>query len=221
MFVLPEWFCISYDRKLPTYLIIFFSSTNQKLWAQQWQLDSDDSLLPILHVYLLVCNHFQTAQTFLHYSFCQLQQEYLTVAQFFSQMHWAKLILTTGKRQQLLFMWNLTFTLVFPKTVSYVTFWARSSKKAGFVSYHLWSISSSYLLYCQAFLHCQSIVCSSIQRNAKAHFGGFVRFFSWCVRTLPKLHLQASTQPVTCFPECFRLHCSRITPQHTTQSSAI
>lgn len=116
--------------------------------------------------------------------------------------------------------WNLTFTLMFLKTVSHVTFWASSSKKAGFVSYHLWSISLSYPSYCQPFLHCQSIVCSSIQRNAKVHFLGCVRLFSWCVHTLPKPQLQASTQPETCFPECFRLHHSRLTPQHTIQSSA-
>lgn len=208
----------------------FLLLTSQKLWAQQRLLDSDYSLLPVLHIYLLTCNHFQTAQTFFHYSCCQLQQEYLTVAQFSSEMYctdwyfsWAKLCLTTGKRQQLLF-WNKllceTWHLhLFSKTASHVTFWARSSKKAGFVSYHLWSISLSYLLYCQPFLHCQSIMCSSIERNVKPVFWG-VRFFSWCVHTLPKLQLQASTQPVTCFPECFRVHHSRLTPQNTIQSSA-
>lgn len=117
-------------------------------------------------------------------------------------------------------MRNLTSTLMFSKTVSHATFWGRSSRKAGFVSYHLWSVSLSYLLYCHPCHHCQSIVCSSSQKNAKARFLGCLRLFSWCVHTLPKLQLQASTHPVTCFSECFRLYHSRLTPQHTIQNSA-
>lgn len=52
-----------------------------------------------------------------------------------------------------IFMWNLTSTLMFSKTISHTTFWGRFSRKSGFVSYHLWSVSLSYLLYCHLFHH--------------------------------------------------------------------
>lgn len=52
-----------------------------------------------------------------------------------------------------IFMWNLTSTLMFSKTISHITFWGRFSRKSGFVSYHLWSVSLSYLLYCHLFHH--------------------------------------------------------------------
>lgn len=65
-----------------------------------------------------------------------------------------------------------------PMSPSDARVWAKSSKKAGFVSHismdHLWSISPSYLFYCQPFL--QSIMCSSIQRNVKAHYFGVSGF---------------------------------------------
>lgn len=143
---------------------------------------------------------------------------------------WAKLCLTTGKRQQLLFWnkllcetWHLHsgFLRQSPMSPSDTRIWARSSKKVGFVSHismdHLWSISLSHLvLSAISPEHCVFLY----SKECQSPFFWGVRLFSWCVHTLPKPQLQASTQPVTCFPECFRLHHSRLTPQVTIQNSA-
>lgn len=40
-------------------------------------MNSDDSLLPVLHVHLMAINHFSTAQTMFYYSLHKLQQECL------------------------------------------------------------------------------------------------------------------------------------------------
>lgn len=112
------------------------------------------------------------------------------------------------------FTWSLTSTPMFSKTISHIVF---PPRKTCFVSYHLWSVSLSSLLHCQPFLCCLSSVCSFTQRNAKTHFWGASGFSHSCIYTLPKLQLQATTQPVTWFLECLGLHCPRLTPHHTVQ----
>lgn len=74
-----------------------------------------------------------------------------------------------------IFMWNLTSTLMFSKTISHTTFWGRFSRKSGFVSYHLWSVS--FHISCTVTYFTISIMCSSIQKNVKAHFFGLSQVF--------------------------------------------
>ena len=86
----------------------------------------------------------------------------------------------------------------------------------------LWAtICDPYLYHISCTVRHFSVIWAScvplLKGMPKPIFCGCVRLFTWCVHTLPKLQLQASTQPVTWFPECFRLHCSRLKPQHTVQ----
>lgn len=137
---------------------------------------------------------------------------------------WAKLCLTAGKRQQLLF-WNKLWCGTWHLHSCFMMSPTSSSEQDPLRKQDLWAITCDpylhrYLLYCQPFL--QSIVCSSIQKNAKTHFLGCQAFLMVCTcitqATASGKHTAWETA-VTCFPECFRLYHSRLTPQYTIQSS--